>query len=102
MPRDISGIAVGGPKKLTLNTEFLAPFPGAGNDRTLRMFGYFDAGNVWNDEIEDEHKGLRASVGFGISWISPVGPLKLSWGQPVVKYSTDSIQKLQFQIGSTF
>jgi len=101
-PMDFNGTSVGGSRKFTMNNELYIPFPGAGNDRSLRLFGYFDAGNVWNDEIEDEHKGLRASVGLGISWISPVGPLKLSWGQPVVKYSTDSIQKLQFQIGSTF
>ena len=30
-----------------------------------------------------EANSLRASVGIGLSWISPVGPLKLSWGTPV-------------------
>lgn len=101
-PMDFNGTSVGGNRKFTMNNEIYVPFPGAGNDRTLRMFGYLDAGNVWSDEIKDEHEGVRASVGFGVSWVSPVGPLKLSYGQPLVKYSTDKIQKLQFQIGSTF
>ncbi len=43
-PRDASDIALGGPKKLTLNAELVAPFPGAGNDRTLRLYTFLDAG----------------------------------------------------------
>ena len=36
-PRDVTGASLGGPKKLTLNAELIAPFPGAGNDRTLSL-----------------------------------------------------------------
>ena len=45
---------------------------------------------------------FRASVGVGISWISPVGPLKLSYGKPIKSFSQDKIQQLQFQIGTAF
>ena len=45
---------------------------------------------------------LRASVGVGVSWISPVGPLKLSYGKPIRSFDQDKIQKLQFQIGTVF
>ena len=45
---------------------------------------------------------LRASAGLGVSWISPVGPLKLSYGTPIRKQSKDRIQRLQFQIGTAF
>ena len=34
--------------------------------------------------------------------ISPVGPLKLSFGSPIRKRPTDRIQRLQFQIGTAF
>ena len=43
-----------------------------------------------------------ASAGLGLSWISPVGPLKLSWGVPIKKKPEDKIQKFQFQIGTAF
>src|SRR5690606_2536829 len=46
-PRDITGASIGGSRKITLNAEFITPFPGAGNDRTLRMFGFVDVGNVF-------------------------------------------------------
>jgi outer membrane protein insertion porin family len=45
-PRDVSGSAVGGSRKFNLNAEVLTPFPGAGNDRSLRMYGFFDMGMV--------------------------------------------------------
>jgi len=78
------------------------PFPGAGNDRTLRLFGYFDAGNVWGEQQTMKFRDLRASVGLGVSWVSPVGPLKLSYGKPVKSLDQDKIQSLQFQIGTAF
>ncbi len=57
---------IGGAKKMVLNTEVVAPFPGAGNDRTLRMFGFFDIGNVYGeDEQRSTTAQLRASTGVG-------------------------------------
>lgn len=101
-PVDIEGAYVGGAKRMNFNTELYIPFPGAGNDRTLRLFSYFDAGNVWGEKESVSLSELRASVGVGISWISPVGPLKLSFGKPVRYFDQDRIQRLQFQIGSVF
>ena len=49
-----------------------------------------------------EAASLRASVGLGLSWISPVGPLKLSYGRPVRVQPNDRIQRFQFQIGTAF
>ncbi|MES2424545.1 MAG: outer membrane protein assembly factor BamA [Pseudomonadota bacterium] len=101
-PRDITGSFIGGSKKVTLNAELVAPFPGAGNDRTLRVFGFFDAGNVFGDNEKYRFGELRTSVGVGLSWISPVGPLRLAIANPIRKEPGDRIQKLQFQIGTSF
>ncbi|MFZ5528217.1 MAG: outer membrane protein assembly factor BamA [Pseudomonadota bacterium] len=101
-PVDVQGAYIGGTKRINLNTELYVPFPGSGNDRTLRLFGYADAGNVWGEDQTTSLDDLRASVGIGISWVSPVGPLKLSYGEPIRKFDHDKIQKLQFQIGTAF
>ncbi len=101
-PRDVTGSSIGGPKKVTLNAELLAPFPGGGNDKTLRMFGFTDIGNVYGEAEKVDLSQLRASVGLGISWLSPMGPLRLAIANPVRKFAGDRIQKLQFQIGSSF
>ncbi len=94
--------ATGGPKKITVNAELITPFPGAGNDRTLRMFGFVDAGNVFGENDPYKLSELRASAGLGISWISPVGPLRLGFAYPLRKGSEDRIQRVQFQIGTAF
>ena len=76
--------------------------PGTGNDKTLRVFAFGDAGNVWREDEPVELSSLRASAGLGLSWISPVGPLKLSWGAPIRVQRNDRIQRFQFQIGTAF
>jgi outer membrane protein insertion porin family len=101
-PRDASDLAVGGPKKLTLNAEIIAPFPGAGNDRTLRLYGFVDAGNVFGEKEQYRLNDLRVSTGIGISWISPVGPLRIAIATPLRKMPGDRIERLQFQIGTSF
>ncbi|MBO9680583.1 MAG: outer membrane protein assembly factor BamA [Acidovorax sp.] len=101
-PRDVTGSSLGGPKKFTLNTELIAPFPGAGNDRTLRIFTFVDVGNVFGEDEKIRFSDMRASAGLGLSWISPLGPLRIAFAQPVRKQAGDKIQKLQFQIGTSF
>ncbi|MDD5478840.1 outer membrane protein assembly factor BamA [Rhodoferax sp.] len=105
-PKDTSGTVIGGSRKLNVNMEVLTPFPGAGNDRTLRMYGFFDVGMVGGPDgglaINANANNLRSSMGVGISWISPVGPLRLAFAKPLRKLDGDRIQSMQFQIGTSF
>ncbi len=101
-PRDVSGSVVGGPKKINLNAEVSSPFPGAGNDKTLRGYAFVDAGNVFAEHEPLRLNQLRSSYGVGISWISPMGPLRLSYARPITVYPGDRIQALQFNIGTSF
>jgi len=117
-----TGAAIGGTELAVLSAEISTPFPGAGNDRTLRMYTFFDVGNVWTprsnapivtDAQWDSMIKLRASVGIGISWVSPLGPLRIAYAYPVMyqkqEYTEiggfipeDRIQHIQFQIGTSF
>ncbi len=103
-PRDTlyTNIATGGAKKVNFNAEFLMPFPGAGNDRSLRLYSFFDAGNVYGENESMDMSLLRSSVGVGLSWASPMGPLRLAFANPVRQFTGDRIQRLQFQIGTSF
>jgi outer membrane protein insertion porin family len=101
-PKDVTGASIGGARKITLNAEVVTPFPGAGNDRSLRLFGFADIGNVYGETEKVRLADLRASVGFGLSWLSPIGPLRIAIAQPVRKQAGDRIQRLQFQIGTSF
>lgn len=97
-----TGDAIGGTARLIANVELQFPFPGSGNDRSLRWFTFFDAGNVFAEGERIRLGELRYSAGVGISWISPVGPLKLSYGTPLNAKPEDRKQRFQFQLGAGF
>ncbi len=99
---DVTNNYIGGNRRLNVNGELYVPVPGSGNDKTLRLFGFMDAGNVWGENEKIKASSLRASAGIGLSWVSPVGPLKLSWGTPIKSDPKDRIEKFQFQIGTAF
>ena len=101
-PRDVTGAFIGGTRKFTLNTEFIMPFPGAGNDRTLRLFGFVDVGALYGEGEKISGDRLRYSTGIGFSWISPLGPLRFAFAVPLRKKPGDRIERFQFQIGTSF
>ncbi len=99
---DPTGAFIGGTRKMNANAELYIPVPGMGNDKSLRFFAFFDIGNAWGEDQSVTWGSLRASTGLGISWVSPLGPLKLSYGTPIMYEGTDRIQPFQFQIGTRF
>jgi len=102
-PRDANGIAIGGASKIVGNVEFIFPLPGSGVDRTVRLFTFFDYGNVFAEAAQPyKLSDMRYSTGFGLSWLSPIGPLKISMGFPIKRKAEDQTQRFQFQIGTAF
>ena len=113
-PKDNSsggeGDSAGGNASLNFSIEMLMPLPGA--DRTLRWFTFLDGGWVWGDSygqngrVEDKMNislsDLRYSVGVGVAWISPLGPLKFSIAAPLNDKDGDEVERFQFQIGTGF
>ena len=97
-----NSLYLGGPKKIVMNAELMAPLPGAGNDRTLRLFAFTDVGRAFGENEKVNLSELRSSYGVGLSWISPMGPLRFSYALPIKRKVTDKIQRLQFQIGTSF
>ena len=91
-------LPTGGQSKIVTNVEYTFPVPGSGVDKTLRLFGFVDGGNAF----QDINLVLRYSYGVGLSWISPLGPLKFSYGMPIKSQPNDNIQRLQFQVGTAF
>ncbi len=94
--------ALGGASRLIGNMELQLPFPGSGTDRSLRWFGFIDGGQVYQEGQKMRASELRYSTGLGISWISPVGPLKLSYAKPLNAKEGDRLERFQFQMGTGF
>jgi outer membrane protein insertion porin family len=99
-PKDsVTGYSVGGSKRLIGNAELLFPFPGAGNDKSLRLSAFVDAGAAFN---KFDFGDLRYSAGLAVIWYSPMGPIKLSLAKPFKQQTGDKLQEFQFQLGSVF
>ena len=66
---------------------------------------FYDAANVWgvdyNSSLNDS-SALRSTVGLGIDWYTPVGPLSFSFSQPITKKETDKTETFRFNLGTTF
>jgi outer membrane protein insertion porin family len=101
-PRAANGDPLGGTSRIIANAELQFPFPGQGADRTLRWFTFVDGGNVFAEGEKIRASQMRYSTGIGISWVSPVGPLKLSYGKALNAKPDDRVQTFQFQLGTGF
>jgi outer membrane protein insertion porin family len=99
-PRDELGNASGGNRKLTGSAEILFPMPGPEQDRSLRLAGFVDGGQVFENKFDFGE--LRYSSGIALFWSSPLGPLRLSWAHPLNAKDGDRKQQLQFTFGTGF
>jgi len=99
-PKDSNGDARGGSHRMVGNVEFLFPFPGLQNDRSVRLSAFFDAGMIADNKYDAD--AFRYSTGLGLFWSSPFGPLKISVAAPLNADATDSKQAFQFTFGGAF
>jgi len=78
-PRDpVTGIRIGGEKMMIYNFEYRFPLAG---EQGLMGLVFFDAGNVFTKDENFSFSGIRKSAGIGIRWWSPMGPLRIEYGQ---------------------
>ena len=88
----------GGVKEAFFNFEYTFPLA---KDMGLKGVLFFDTGNAWrNDENYFSH--MRYSVGTGIRWMSPLGPLRLAWGYNLAPDTGEPHSNFDFSIGSFF
>jgi len=100
-PRDINNNSLGGTRRIIGNAELLFPMPGMNKDRSVRLSAFVDAGAVFGLGLTASDS-LRYSTGVAVTWVSPVGPLKISVGVPLNKQPSDKLQIFQFTLGSLF
>jgi len=99
---------VGGNKELITNWEVEFPLVGSAG---LRGVAFYDAGNVYSEKenlFQSSQRGgtlplgLFHSVGFGIRWFSPLGPLRFEVGFPLTRRPIDDPYLFEFTIGNFF
>jgi len=115
-PRDsVTGDALGGRMFFAATAEATFPFPGVPQEFGLGTAVFSDVGSIWDADsglvtlvnnngssVLSNDFDLRASVGFGLRWRSPFGPLKADLAWPIVKNSADKTQLFRLSGGTRF
>ncbi len=95
-------VIIGGVQELLVTADFVFPIlPRAG----LRGVLFFDTGNAFNDgeDLTINPADLRSDVGFGVRWVSPLGPLRLEVGFPISdRLPGEKSYEIQFTVGTLF
>ena len=89
-------VPTGGSSMIQLNAELRLNTAAGGG-----VVFFTDAGNVWVEQAIDLND-LRASYGAGLRYHTPVGPLRIDYGQKIHRRSGESPGELHFSIGQAF
>ena len=102
------------------SAELIFPFPFLEDNRQFRPAFFIDAGNVFNTDCPDvvrpfdltvgpsdscfdfDIDALRYSVGFGVSWLTGLGPMTFSIAKAFQTEDFDEEESFQFELGRTF
>ncbi|MBI3802831.1 MAG: outer membrane protein assembly factor BamA [Nitrospirae bacterium] len=95
-----TGEILGGNKQLFFNVEYLIPLV---PEAKIKWLFFYDLGRAFDDSEAIRFSQLRQGAGFGLRWISPIGPLRIEMGKnlnPEPGENTGFIP--EFSIGTLF
>ena len=77
------------------------------SDTGIQWLVFTDVGSIWGTDFKDGVQGSddlepRITNGFGLSMITPVGPIQLIWGFPIQSQNYDLEEQFQFSLGTSF
>ena len=75
------------------------------NSENIDLLFFVDAANIWGvdyDSSIDDKSTIRSSIGLGIDWLTPIGPLSFTLAEPLSKANTDITESFRFNLGTTF
>ena len=74
------------------------------NSQNLDVLIFADAADIWGVDYNSSIKGngIRSSIGVGLDWMSPVGPMNFSLAYPISKEPGDKTESFRFNLGTTF
>lgn len=96
-PKGSDGNPTGGDSYVCANLELRWMVYGGWSITT-----FVDAGNVWLDNKSITPTELKYTTGAGIEYTTPVGPLRLEYGQKLNKQTGESTGEVHFSIGYAF
>lgn len=112
IPNSDRTFSLGASKRLVTNLELLFPLPLMKDDRSVRLGAFIDAGTVFDNFKQKQRADgtieqgftdlMRYSAGLSVTWVSPMGPLKVSIAKALNDKPEDNLQMFQFLFGQQF
>ena len=93
------GESVGGNARLIFNSELRYPLL---DQMNVTAVGFFDAGNVYDQIYNIDPFDLRAAVGPGIRFFTPIGPMGFEYGFKIAPKPGESAGEFHFRVGTGF
>ncbi len=65
---------------------------------------FADIADIWGVDYNSslDSNEIRSSIGLGLDWLSPIGPMNFSLAQPITKADTDKVETFRFNLGTSF
>ena len=101
-PRDSLGRPLGGNLKVVGTAEIILPLPFTRDSNTFRVTTFLDTGNVYGPKEDFDFDTLRYSTGIAAIWLSPVGPLTMSFARALKTRAGDETDGFQLTFGTSF
>jgi len=95
----VTGERIGGEDMAFVQLETIFPLI---KDMGLNGVAFLDMGNVWGTDQGYTLSDMRKSVGLGIRWLSPMGPLRVEWGYNLDNKPGEDKSNWEFRMGGTF
>jgi len=95
-------VSTGGTTKIVANTSILFPLPGGAFKDQVRIETFIDGGGVWEEDENIALDEMRFSAGLSVLWVSPFGPLNVSFAKALNDDNLDETEVFQFGMGTNF
>ena len=94
--------STGGTTKIVASTSMLFPLPGGVLKDQIRIETFIDGGGVWEEDEDIALDEMRFSAGVSFLWVSPFGPINMSFAKALNDDNLDTTEAFQFGMGTNF
>ena len=98
-PKNDNDELIGGDLEAILNAELIIPIS---REAGLKGVIFYDYGGAFDTDYDISGNDIRSTAGFGVRWMSPMGPIRLEWGFNIDPKEDEKTNRVEFSMGGLF
>jgi len=96
-----NNIYLGGNKVFSSTVGYGANFIFDKQDNIYLKF-FYSMGSIWDSDYTNDPFEIRSSAGLAMDFLTPVGPISLTYALPIEKRNSDKTREFNFSLGTSF